>query len=48
MAEEVGNGGGMMLQFAHEGMHLIGDVIRSIGQLAGMNRKLQRMIQIYK
>ena len=36
-----------MLQFSHEGLNLIGDVVRSIGQLARMNRTLQRMIQIF-
>ena len=45
--EEIGDTGRMMLQFAHERLHFVGNISGCIGQLPGMNRALQSMIQVF-
>ena len=45
--EGTGDARGMMLQFPHERQNFVENVLRRIGQLPGMDRNLQSMIQIF-
>ena len=47
VAEEIGDSRWMMLQFAHERVHLVRNIPSRIGQLSRMNRALQSVIQVF-
>ena len=47
MAKESRDTGRMMLQFAHERLHLVRNIPGRIGQLSRMNGALQSVIQVF-
>ena len=47
VVKEIGHGSRAMLQFSHERLDFVGNILNGVGNISGVYRKLQGMIQIF-